>query len=356
MYLPIIQNIIHGQLRPNHINDKEFFMNATKAFISLPEKLSDIENLFISKFPSITFDFESEHPYPIKDVAADDYTKINEDALLKHLDLPIPRPLSPKEKFYQVIVDAEIRRVKLSIVDFAIKQRSDTDTHRIVTDTLMQVLNYSKSVNAAEEAVFSTLQTQLVCFYVELVSLASPILNDYDYYSFENLMYEVKGEFPSDEELNLYNNFCNPVIQTENKESVEKQIVESSPEIQHLKTKYDTFMSVVQLYNFFELPKLKVLSTEKQYELLTKLVSDVPYAIAMLEFLEYPQYLKDNYDGMHTKESVYRHIAKALGKKPDTIKGQFLAYHKPNSGKAVSYTSYQFIEKVQNDYENLLCK
>ena len=199
MYLPIIQNIIHGQLRPNHINDKECFINTTKAFISLPEKLSDIENLFISKFPSITFDFESEHPYPIKDVAPDDYTKINEDALLKHLDLPIPRPLSPKEKFYQVIVDAEIRRVKLAIVDFAIKQRSDTDTHRIVTDTLMQVLNYSKSVSAVEGAVFSTLQTQLVCFYVELVSLASPILNDDDYYSFENLMYEVKGEFPSDE-------------------------------------------------------------------------------------------------------------------------------------------------------------
>ena len=356
MNLPIIQSIIHGELRPN-IVEKYNFRDVSNAMNVLPEKLSDVERLFISKFPEIEFDFESDHPFPFNCGVTEVYTPLNEGSLSKHFELPIPKWTTPKEKFYQIIVDAEIHRIKLAIVDYALKDRSDISTRTTVKDTLRQIVKYSKKVDASVSAIFAALRIKLICAYVEIAAIASPILAvNKDFLSFEDLMFEVLKRYPNDEELNLYNKFCNPIIQAETQVSVEKQIVESSPEIQLLKSKYNTFMEVVQLYNFFELPKLKELSLEKKNELIMNLVKSVPYAIAMLEYLEYPKYLKDNYIGMHTKEAIYKHIAKALGVKPDTIKGQFLAYRNSNIGKAVKYTSYQFKENVQNDYENLLCK
>lgn len=137
---------------------------------------------------------------------------------------------------------------------------------------------------------------------------------------------------------------------------VEKEIAETSVSIQSLQSRYDTFMKVVSPYNFLELPKLKCLSAEKQKELVLNLVKDIPYAIAMIEFLDYPKYLGNTYEGMNTKSNQYKHIAKALNSKFDTVKGHFLALRNPNSNKAINYSSHHYTEIVKNDYEKVLSK
>jgi hypothetical protein len=142
-------------------------------------------------------------------------------------------------------------------------------------------------------------------------------------------------------------------IEIDNALQIEKEIAETSISIQTLQSKYDTFMTAVSPYNFLELPKMKCLSAEKQKELVLNLVKDIPYAIAMIEFLEYPQYLANNYEGMKTKSNQYKHIAKALCSKLDTVKGHFIALRNPSSNKAINYSSHQYTEIVKNDYQNI---
>jgi hypothetical protein len=142
-------------------------------------------------------------------------------------------------------------------------------------------------------------------------------------------------------------------IEMDNALQIEKEIAETSISIQTLQSKYDTFMTVVSPYNFLELPKMKCLSAEKQKELVLNLVKDIPYAIAMIEFLEYPQYLANNYEGMKTKSNQYKHIAKALCSKFDTVKGHFIALRNPSSNKAINYSSHQYTKIVKNDYQNI---
>lgn len=356
MNLTIIQNIYDGTLRPNLTSDLKF-RELTNMFSNLPDNLQAIEKLFTNNFPTLQFDFEEERPNSIDEIAPDLYTPINEEFIFKKLELPLPKPSSPKEKFYQAIVNAEIQRVKLAIINYAPKQRSDIDTRKMITDTLKSILHFAKRCNSDNDPIMLALRTKLVCFYVELVSIASPLLTqNKNYLSFDDLMFEVFSKYPNDEETNIYNNFCNQAVSPKTPASIEKQIVESSPELQLLKTKYDTFMDAVQLYGFLELSKLKQLTPEKQSELVFNLVKSIPYAIAMINFLEYPKHLKEKYDGFHTKEALYRHVSKALNTSHDTIKGQFLAYNNPNSMKAINYTSYQYRDEVKKFYENLVCK
>ncbi|MBR5189680.1 MAG: hypothetical protein IKW17_05405, partial [Paludibacteraceae bacterium] len=207
MNLTIIQNILHGALRPN-LTDNLNFRELSNKFSKLPDNLSEIEALFLSNFPAIQFDFENERPFSIDDIAPDNYTRINEDVIYKHFVLPIPGPTSPKEKFYNIIVDAEIYRIKLAISDFAIKQRSDIDTRRTIKETLKQILSYSKGIKADDDVILTTLQTKLACFYMELVSLGSTVMTENeDFLSFEDLMFEVFHHYPKDNEKTAYREF-----------------------------------------------------------------------------------------------------------------------------------------------------
>lgn len=355
MNLPIIQSIMHGSLKPNLCNLK--FMELESKFEKLPEDLSKLEKLFISNFPDHKFDFDDERAICLNYISSQEYTPINDDLIYNKLELPLQEPTSPKEGFYQSIVNAEILRVKLAIVDYSVMQQSDIDTIYEIKSTLTSIVKHIKYIDNDCDVIFSTLRTQLICFYVELSHMASSLLEqNKDYYPFKNLMYEIFNRYPTKEEMEIYTKFCDLKNQEIPQTPVENIIIKSSPAIQLLKTKYDTFINVVQVYDFLNLPKLKVLSPDKKKELIMNLVKSIPYAIAMIEFLEYPKYLKAKYSEMNTKEALYRHISKALEVNHDTVKGQFLAYNNPNSGKAVNYSSYMYIDEVKNDYNSIIHK
>lgn len=159
-------------------------------------------------FPTLQFDFEEERPNSIDEIFPDSYTPINEDSIFKKLELPLPKPSSPKEKFYQAIVNAEMQRVKLAIIDYAPKQRSDIDTREMITSTLKNILHFAKQDSLDNEPITATLRIQLVCFYVELVAIASPLLTqDKNYLSFDDLMFEVFQHYPQENEVTAYQTF-----------------------------------------------------------------------------------------------------------------------------------------------------
>ena len=137
------------------------------------------------------------------------------------------------------------------------------------------------------------------------------------------------------------------------KKSDEKQA--ETTETEQMPTKYDIFIKEVEKYEFSKMPKLKGVAEDKIKELITKIVETIPYGVAMLEYLEYRDYLGKKYT-LKSRESQYKHIAKAFQVNKDTIKGHVLVYNNPTIKKANNYSAYQFKKEVEKFYKELLSK
>ena len=128
---------------------------------------------------------------------------------------------------------------------------------------------------------------------------------------------------------------------------------ESDFAVQLAQDNYTHFMAEVNLYHFTELPKVNVLSAENQNRLIANIVGNgTPYAIAMLDFLEYPDWLHKKYS--MNKEGIYGHIAKAISAPHRTVKGNLLALNPDSNSDWSKYTACQHEQKVKEDYKKLL--
>lgn len=355
MNLTIIQNICDGTLRPNLTSDLKF-RELANVFSKMPDNLQAIEKLFTNNFPTLQFDFEEERPNSIDEIAPDSYTSINEEFIFKKLELPLPKPSSPKEKFYQAIVNAEIQRVKLAIIDYAPKQRSDIDTRKNINDTLKSILHFAKRCNSDNDPITSALRTKLVCFYVELVSIASPLLTqNKNYLSFDDLMFEVFQHYPQENEVTAYQTFV-ASLKTENSifPAVKTELPSSEEyEKEQMQTNYEIFVQEVEKYKFAELDKVKCLNKSKQSKLIYLITTnDSNYAVPMLIHIGYFDKLKKEFNMSNAK--IFKHWSKALNKAERAIKGNYNALNPNSKEDKYRYNSEDFVDKVASDYENLL--
>jgi hypothetical protein len=354
MNLTIIQNIYDGTLRPNLTSDLKF-RELANVFSNLPDNLQAIEKLFTNNFPTLQFDFEEERPNSIDEIFPDSYTPINEDSIFKKLELPLPKPSSPKEKFYQAIVNAEMQRVKLAIIDYAPKQRSDIDTREMITSTLKNILHFAKQDSLDNEPITATLRIQLVCFYVELVAIASPLLTqDKNYLSFDDLMFEVFQHYPQENEVTAYQTFVSS-LKTENSifPAVKTELPSSEEyEKEKIKTNYEVFNEIISDYQFEELEKVKCLNKNQIIKLIRLIVeSPVGYSVVMLKYIGYFDQLKNKYN--MNKENSFKHIGKALQKSPRIIKGNYNILNPESNEDPSVYNSQSYTQKVEVDYKNL---
>ncbi len=124
-------------------------------------------------------------------------------------------------------------------------------------------------------------------------------------------------------------------------------------EVEKMPTTAQLFIKEVKKYDFTSLTSLAGLQPNQITLLITKMRGkDIPYVVAMLDFLKYPEYLKSKY-GMN-KEKIYKHIAEALnGVSSRQVKGNFLVLKKDTKEDTSRYTAYQFIEQVKKDFEEI---
>lgn len=355
MNLTIIQNIYDGTLRPNLTSDLKF-RELANVFSNLPDNLQAIEKLFTNNFPTLQFDFEEERPNSIDEIAPDSYTPINEEFISKKLGLSLPKPSSPKEKFYQAIVNAEIQRVKLAIIDYAPKQRSDIDTRKMITNTLKSILHFAKQDSLDNEPIISALRIQLLCFYVELVAIASPILTqDKNYLSFDDLMFEAFQHYPQENEVTAYQTFVSSLKTEDSIFPAVKTELPSSEEYEkeQMQTNYEIFVQEVEKYKFAELDKIRCLSKSKQSKLIYLITTnDSNYAVPMLIHIGYFNKLKKEFNMSNAK--IFKHWSKALSKAERAIKGNYNALNPNSKEDKYRYNSEDFVDKVTSDYEKLL--
>ncbi len=353
MNLPIIQSILHGALRPNIVGDLNF-RELSNVFSIMPDNLDNIENLFISHFSNYAqFDFENEKPFSLGNFATDFYIPINEESISKELSLEIPRPTSPKEKFYQNIVNAEIIRIKRAIVEFSKQQHSNIDTRGTVKETLKNILHYSKEA-VSNDAIICSLKIQLLCFYEELILIAAPILTENtDYLSFDDLMFEMFGRYPQKEEIDIYQSFIAPPnLSSDTIDNKNGLPTPQEYQQERHTTNYETFVNEVEKYRFSELEKVHNLSKSNKSKLIYLITSnDANYAVPMLKYIGYYDKLKNEFNLSNTQ--VFKHWAKALSKSERAIKGNFNALNPNSKEDRYRYNSESFIEKAATDYNNL---
>ena len=124
-------------------------------------------------------------------------------------------------------------------------------------------------------------------------------------------------------------------------------------EIEKMPTNAQIFVSEVHKYDFTSLPSLSGLNSNKISLLITKMLGhELPYVVAMLAFLGYPEYLKSKYHC--NKEAIYKHIAQALNlKSPRQVKGNFLVLNEDSKEDTSRYSAYQFKEQVKDDFEEI---
>jgi len=113
------------------------------------------------------------------------------------------------------------------------------------------------------------------------------------------------------------------------------------------------FLEEVKKYSFLSLAKVTVLNDNQKKLLITKMTAQcLPYIVAMLDYLEYPKYLKEKYS--LNKTQIYSHISKALnGAKVRQIKGNFHVLNPNSKEDTTRYTAYQYSDTVKDDYEQI---
>lgn len=127
---------------------------------------------------------------------------------------------------------------------------------------------------------------------------------------------------------------------------------ESLPEV--TPSRKEPLIQKLQEYGFFELQKVKVLSLERQAQLVELVAGQpLPYQIAMLHYLGYIDYLKEHY--FPKGVDLQKWLATTLGypKAERRVKGEISVLNPKSSERRDRYTSHLHKEVVEKDYQRL---
>lgn len=196
----------------------------SRAFSTLPSTLHDLEKLCIKNLsPYIVFDFESERPINIGEVAPSDYTPITKYNYPVVFQLVNYIPQHPFARFYMNAIRAEMERIKLALLDYAQNSQSNILTKNEVENTLSLMRYYATEAmgkrgeyiwfsfepfHQVEKAeldqrsyefnIFPLLQQYLIQTHLEIEILFQPILQKDIEQDFDDLMFDYFKQYPQE--------------------------------------------------------------------------------------------------------------------------------------------------------------
>lgn len=119
-------------------------------------------------------------------------------------------------------------------------------------------------------------------------------------------------------------------------------------------SKTDKIKAALFQYGFYTIPLVKALSVESQTKLIGLIAAkDLPYQIAMFDFLGYLKYLEQEH--FDTKDKLYKGLATWLNaeKNVRSIKGNINVLSPKSKEVKAKFTAYLHKETVRKDYQNL---
>lgn len=119
-------------------------------------------------------------------------------------------------------------------------------------------------------------------------------------------------------------------------------------------TKMDKLKTQLVQYGFFELPKIKKLSDPNKIKLVELISTNgLPYSIAMFDFLEFLEHMRNNHFTTHNQLNV--EVARWFFASKDgrSVKGNISVLINNSTENREKYTSHIHKEQVQKDFNNL---
>lgn len=145
--------------------------------------------------------------------------------------------------------------------------------------------------------------------------------------------------------INKFNSF---------KEEVNQLLFETNTTHQNdQKDDISFFKSGLTEHGFFNLPKIKAIQDPQNIEKLLEyiFIKQLPEKIAMLVYLEFPNYMVGN---TKTNDAMFLQLSKLLGTHPRTVKGNIYVLNPKSEEKKTRYTSHLHTETTINFYKNLI--
>jgi len=119
-------------------------------------------------------------------------------------------------------------------------------------------------------------------------------------------------------------------------------------------TKSDKLKIELSEYGFFELTTIKALSENNKQNLINIIsANDLPYKIAMFDYLGFLKHLEKEY--FQIKNKLYKEVSKWFDSDKDgrNVKGNIYVLSKSSKEDKTRYTAFKHKEKVIKDYEQL---
>lgn len=121
---------------------------------------------------------------------------------------------------------------------------------------------------------------------------------------------------------------------------------------QQIETKTNKLKVELGKYGFFELPMVKQLSEPSKQDLVELIsTNDLPYIIAMVEYLGFLKHLKAEH--FSTDNKLFKAVAKCLEGAERAVRGNIYVLSEISRENRTRYTAHQQKQKVQKDYEAL---
>ena len=383
MNLPITESILRGELRP-HILQQSLAEDELTQLIRKSRRILQKRDLMELEF-SInsllrglvdTADIYAEDKHiRDADIKARAKNIVNSDPKFRYINseividnvLALPQQNTPLHRFYNAILDAEVHRTKSALL-YLHRAIQDVIFMRSTLKALFRTIkNLCKESQDWEEYrdIFDFIPIKLTHLYFSILNtysdlLYSPDTSEYED-DFSDFVFEWKGEYPSEEEVSKYDEQCakrieipttlSPSMEVQNNKN---QDVQTKP--QKSKDKADTFLQIVGEYNFLDMDKIKMLGTDtKIHELVLKMLETPGHACAMLEYLQFYDWIKKQQRTKFTKGDYDTLCSKAI---MGIEKSQ--AFHtvrmslKQNNQNAEKYRAYAYIDVVKAEYEEIL--
>lgn len=119
-----------------------------------------------------------------------------------------------------------------------------------------------------------------------------------------------------------------------------------------LPTKTNRLQIELEKYGFFELPKVKQLSEPNKQSLIEMIsANNLPYRIAMIEYLGFIQYLKAEH--FKTDNKLFKAVANWFEVADRAVKGNIYVLNEMSNENRTRYTADQQKQIVQKNYEAL---
>lgn len=199
----------------------------------------------------------------------------------------------------------------------------------------------------------------------EYWKLTEQIRVDYDQSDFDNTDAYENEMFCKDCEEIMFLNweriedfapFSTPdeIAESEQKHSITNILKIKALPPQQLETKSDKLKAELGKYGFFELAAVKLLSEPNKQNLIELISSnDLPYSIAMFEYLGFLKHLEKEH--FQTKYKLNEEVSKWFNSDNEgrAVKGNISSLLKNTTENKARYTAYKHKETVKENYQKL---